>query len=82
MHGVNLLLICMLPPYFAKGGNVSVVSGLMNSMTYVGSALSAYVIPLATENSGWDVTLLLWLAMAVVGTALCAVCIPAWKKLA
>lgn len=82
MHGVNLLLVCMLPPFFAKGGKVSVVSGLMNSATYVGSALSAYVIPLATENAGWSVTLLLWLALAVVGTALCAVCIPTWKKLA
>lgn len=81
MHGVNLLLICMLPPYFAKEGNVSVVSGLMNSITYVGSALSAYVIPLATENSGWNMTLLLWLTMAVAGTVLCAVCIPVWKKL-
>ena len=81
MHGVNLLLVCMLPPYFAKGGKVSVVSGLMNSVTYVGSALSAYVIPLATENAGWNVTLLLWLAMAGLGTALCLVCIPAWKKM-
>ena len=82
MHGVNLLLVCMLPPLFARGGNVSVMSGLMNSVTYVGSALSAYVIPLATENSGWDVTLLLWLSMSGLGAVLCAVCIPAWKKLA
>jgi len=81
MHGVNLLLVCMLPPYFAKGGKVSVVSGLMNSVTYVGSALSAYVIPLATENAGWHVTLLLWLAMAVLGTVMCLICIPSWKKM-
>ena len=82
MHGVNLLLVCMLPPYFAKGGKVSVISGLMNSVTYIGSALSAYVIPLATENAGWNVTLMLWLAMAGLGTVLCLVCIPAWKKMA
>lgn len=82
MHGVNLLLVCMLPPYFAKGGKVSVVSGLMNSVTYVGSALSAYVIPLATENAGWHVTLLLWLAMAILGTLMCVLCIPSWKKMA
>lgn len=82
MHGVNLLLVCMLPPYFAKGSKVSVMSGLMNSVVYIGSALSAYVIPLATENAGWNVTLILWLAMAVLGTVLCLVCIPAWKKMA
>lgn len=81
MHGVNLLLICMLPPFFAKAGHVSTISGLMNACTYIGSAISAYVIPLATENSGWSVTLLLWLLLAAVGMLLCTLCVSAWKKL-
>jgi len=82
MHGVNLLLICLLPPVFAKGGKVSTISGVMNSCTYIGSALSTYVIPLAAEQAGWSVTLLLWLGIAVAGALVCGVCIPFWKKIA
>ena len=66
-------------PYAAELLQKAELAGKMSA--YVGSALSAYVIPLATENAGWNVTLLLWLAMAGLGTALCLVCIPAWKKM-
>ena len=82
MHGVNLLLVCLLPPFFAKKGKVSTVSGVMNSCTYIGSALSTYVIPLAAENAGWSATLLLWLGIAAAGTLICALCVPFWKKIA
>ena len=82
MHGVNLLLVCLLPPVIAKGGKVSTISGIMNSCTYIGSALSTYVIPLAAEQAGWSVTLLLWLGIAATGALVCGICIPFWKKLA
>ena len=75
MHGVNLLLICIVPPLLAKGANVSFVSGLLNCCTYVGSALSAYVIPLAAEGRGWTFTLFIWFIIALAGTLICAVCV-------
>ena len=80
MHGVNLLLNCLLPPYLSDPEHRSVVAGLLNSCTYVGSAISAYAIPLATEGAGWSVTILLWAAAAAVGTVICLVCIPLWKN--
>ena len=42
MHGVNLILICMLPAYFKNTGSVGTISGMFNSCTYVGSAISTY----------------------------------------
>lgn len=42
MHGINLLLICMVPGRFKAYGNISTVSGVLNFATYVGSALSTY----------------------------------------
>lgn len=80
MHGVNLLLTCVLPPRLTRGNRQSVVSGAVNSIVYAGSALSAYAIPLATEHAGWQTTLQLWLVLSVVGTLMCAICVPAWKK--
>ena len=31
MHDVNLIQVCMIPPFFKKQGNVSTVSGVLNS---------------------------------------------------
>lgn len=80
MHGVNLMLITMLPPYFKKYGNVSTASGVLNACTYIGSAISTYGIAVLSENFGWQVTLLTWLAIAVLGTVLCLVSIRPWHK--
>ena len=80
MHGVNLMLVCMLPAFFKKTGNVSTMSGVLNSATYVGSALSTYGIALISERAGWTVTIGVWVAIAAMGTVLCILSIPAWKK--
>lgn len=80
MHGVNLLLIQMLPPYFAKSGNVSTASGVLNTCTYIGSAVSTYGIALLSEKAGWNATLTCWLGIAVLGTAICLLCIKPWKQ--
>lgn len=80
MHGVNLILICMIPPFFLDRGNVSAVSGILNSCTYIGSAVSTYGIAVMSELLGWRYTLLLWLLIAVLGTAICLICVKPWRK--
>ena len=74
MHGVNLMLICMVPPYFEKGGKVSTVSGVINSCTYIGSAISTYGIALLSEKFGWNFTLLSWILIAAFGMLICGLC--------
>ena len=80
MHGVNLLLVCMVPAAFKKYGNVGAASGIINSCTYVGSAVSTYGIALLSEDYGWDLTILVWVAIALVGTSICLICSRPWKK--
>ena len=69
------------PGFFAKGGNVSFYTGLLNSCTYIGSAISAWVIPLASENAGWDAAIGLWAIIACAGLVLASICIVPFKKL-
>lgn len=80
IHGVNLLLVCMIPRYFEKKGNVSTMSGILNACTYVGSAASTYGIAALSEGIGWSSTILLWVVVALVGTVGCAICIRPWKN--
>ena len=80
MHGVNLLLVCMIPAYFEGKGKVATVSGVINACSYVGSALSTYGIAVLCENAGWSVTLLTWAGVALLGTLLCGLLIAKWRK--
>ena len=80
MHGVNLMLICMIPPFFEKSNNVSTVSGVLNSCTYIGSAISTYLIALLSEKLGWNFNLMIWFAITVLGTFISFLCIKPWKK--
>ncbi len=80
MHGVNLMLVCMIPPYFKRFGNVSAASGIINSCTYVGSAVSTYGVALVSEKFGWGITLFLWFLCAVAVTLLCFLCAGGFRK--
>lgn len=80
MHGVNLIIICMIPPFFKKAGIVSTVSGILNSCTYIGSAISTYGIAVLSESFGWSFTLFIWLVIAALGTVVCFLCVKPWNK--
>lgn len=80
MHGINLMLITIVPKRFARSGRVSTFSGILNACTYVGAAISAYGVAALAESFGWDVTILVWAAVALVGVAFTAIAIPVWRK--
>ena len=81
MHGVNLIMTCMTPKYLAGSGKISMISGLLNACTYIGSAQSMYGVALIADRFGWTVTESLWCAVALLGTLCAAACVPKWGKL-
>ncbi len=80
MHGVNFLLIGIVPSFFKKSGNVSLASGVINACTYIGSAISTFGVALLSEKLGWDFTLLSWVMIAVLGTVCCFVTFKSFMK--
>lgn len=80
MHGVNTMLISRVPRRFSPYGRVSSISGLLNTFTYVGSALSTYGIAAVSDRWGWLVTVTLWAGIALAGTLICALCIRRWNR--
>lgn len=79
-HGVNFVLICLVPVKFEKYGRFSLVTGLINSCTYVGAAVSIYGFGAVSENCGWDMTLVLWGAAALSGLLCCIGAMGRWKR--
>jgi OPA family glycerol-3-phosphate transporter-like MFS transporter len=80
MHGVNLILIGMIPQKYEKYGNVSFIAGLINFCTYVGSAAFTYGIAKTAEVWDWKVTIFSWFITALAGTILCIITIKPWKN--
>ncbi len=81
MHGINLLLIGNLPAKFLKYGKVSTISGVLNSCTYIGSALSAYGIARLNQSFGWTITIIVWIGIIILGGLLCGISIKRFKSL-
>ena len=80
MNGINLMLVSRMPGHFASYGCVAGMSGLLNCVTYVGSALSTYAIAAVSENFGWSPTVFIWVIAAAVSGALCIAAHRTWKK--
>jgi OPA family glycerol-3-phosphate transporter-like MFS transporter len=80
MHGVSSMLTAMVPPFFKKYGNVSTVTGVLNACAYVGSGISTFGIAIISENYGWQINILIWCLIAVLGTIICFACIKPWKR--
>ena len=80
MHGVNHMLICLVPKNFAKYGMVSTFSGILNACTYIGASVSSYGFASVAESFGWNVVLICWFALALIGTLICLFKIKGWTK--
>lgn len=78
MHGVNFVLIGMVPRQFRRFGRVGLVSGVLNSCTYLGSALSTYGVALLSLSLGWTGTITLWIAIALAGAVICFAIVKQW----
>ena len=80
MHGVNLMLIAIVPRRFVVFGKVSTYSGILNASTYVGAAISTYGFAALAETFDWNFTILTWVAISLVGATLCFFAARIWQK--
>ena len=80
MHGINLMLISIVPRRFVVFGKVSTYSGILNASTYVGAALSTYGFAALAETFDWNFTILTWVIISLVGAAVCFFGARIWQR--
>lgn len=71
MMAVNTIFVNLLPLRFERAGRVSTVSGFLNSMAYLGCAISTFTIGLMVQNNGWKNTILSWLGITFLALIIC-----------
>jgi OPA family glycerol-3-phosphate transporter-like MFS transporter len=82
MHGVNFMLITVVPKRFIRFGKVSTFSGLLNAWTYVGASIATPGFALLKEASAgsWNTGILVWGIISMLGSAVCIASFPLWRK--
>lgn len=80
LHGINSLQTYYLPELLGGTGKISFYAGLINSATYVGSAVSTYLFAVISEMHGWDATIISWVIFAAAGLLLTLICMFSLRK--
>lgn len=80
MHGINLMLITVVPKRFLKSGKVSTFSGILNACTYIGSAVGVWLFAKISASGSWSSSMLSWIIISALGAAVCLAAVPLWKK--
>lgn len=70
----------MMPTEFAKYGRASTVSGIFNSLIYIGSAISIYSFGAVAENAGWSITVVIWIVLALASALILVFGIKTWSR--
>lgn len=71
MMGVNTIFVNFFPLRYEAIGKVSTVSGFMNGMAYVGTAVSTFTIGVLVEQKCWNVTIGSWIVMTFLALVVC-----------
>lgn len=80
MFGINTVIISILPMYFGKVGLTSTMTGILNSATYIGCAISMSLFGSIVQNYSWFITIVVWAALAVGGIVTCILLAHKWKN--
>lgn len=80
MMAVNTLTVNIFPLRFEKYGRVSSISGFLNAMAYLGTAISTYSIGVLVQNCGWKVTIMVWLGVTAFAGVICITAAGVKKK--
>ncbi len=80
MHGFNHLLLTMASMKFGSIGMAATMTGMLNSVTYLGSAISGYGFGAYAESFGWAKIVTLWIVIAVVAAAVSYLAVRSWTR--
>lgn len=82
MLGVNAMFVNVMPVRAGRAGGAALLSGVLNALTYAGSAAVTWGAGAAAGRWGWNAVLMLWLGMAAAAFAVSAGAARRWGRFA
>lgn len=80
MFAVNVMLITLIPLKFAKYGRTGTVTGLLNSVTYLGCGASMLYCGVLLDKAGWDTVILMWMLLSLTAAVICIPAAIIWNN--
>jgi OPA family glycerol-3-phosphate transporter-like MFS transporter len=80
MTAINTLFITLIPLRFTRTGRVAIVTGLLNTSTYIGSGAAGYGFGRMAEHLSWNAIVLAWCGTAAAAVAVCLAARGAWAR--
>ncbi len=79
MFGTNHIFLTVVPYRFAPLGLSATVSGVLNSIIYLATALCSGLYGIIAEGRGWTVLIIVWLGIGLVGMLSSLIAGRLWK---
>ena len=80
MHAFNHVYITLVPMRFRKYNVTATVTGIFNSITYLGCAVSNFGFGWLSDVFGWKNSIFFWIGIAVFAVILCVFTVRQWSK--
>ena len=74
MMAVNTLYVSIYPLRYEKQGRVATISGFLNAVAYMGTAISTLGIGILAEHTNWSITVGLWVLFTAGAFFNCVFC--------
>ena len=78
--GQNMFTVGSIPMYFSKVGKVSIITGIMEAASYLGTASLTFITGHLVENFGWTFVMVVWFALAVLAAVATIFAKRRWNK--
>ena len=80
MLGANSMILTFLPMRFSSVGRAAALTGMLDTVSYMSSAVSGTVNGAIIENRGWNVLIVAWTSLALIGLTFSIIGAFKWRK--
>ena len=78
--GQNMFIVGTIPMYFHNVGKVSMITGTLNAVSYLSTAVLSWITGALVDTAGWGIVMTLWLVLSCVAAVSVIFAKRRWNK--
>jgi len=78
--GQNMFIVGTIPMYFHNVGKVSMITGTLNAVSYLSTAVLSWITGALVDTAGWGIVMTLWLVLSCVAAVSVVFAKRRWNK--
>ncbi len=78
--GQNMFIVGTIPMYFHNVGKVSMITGTLNAVSYLSTAVLSWITGSLVDTAGWGIVMTLWLILSAVAAVSVIFAKRRWNK--